>query len=165
MNVIASGARAWYFWTLIVFFVLLHFTLHVTVGLGASAPDLLTVSVLVAARRLTGSAAAALGLVLGLLEDSLALDAFGAQAVTLTIIGYLGARSRDLFVGDSLLFVGVYLFIGKWLHDVIYYLLAGSAVRGDAVFRLLVQAPLAALYAAGVGLLALVAYRAVTGER
>lgn len=160
-----TGGRNAHYWIFIGLLVVAEFVLHLALGLGQEAPDLLTVALLLAARRLGPVAAAALGLVLGLLRDALSLVSFGADAVTLSLLGYLGARSRDLFVGDSLLFIALYLFIGKWLHDVIYGLIAGAAVRGDAVTRLLVQAPLAALYASVVGTLAFLAYRALTGER
>lgn len=157
--------RSWPFWTFIVLLVVAHLILHLALGLEAEAPDLLTVAVLLAARRLSGAAAAAVGLVVGLVRDSLSLVAFGVDGITLTILGYLGARSRDFFVGESLVFIGLYLFIGKWLHDLIYYLIAGSALPGNTVYRLLVQAPLGALYAAAAGLIALLIYRVVSGER
>ncbi|HEX6940140.1 MAG TPA: rod shape-determining protein MreD [Longimicrobiales bacterium] len=159
------AGRAWTFWVFIALLIVVNFLLHLAIGLGATAPDLLTVAVLLAARRLRPAPAAALGLALGLLRDALSLIAFGADAVALTVLGFLGARSRDLFVGESLAFVALYLFVGKWLHDVIYYLIAGADVRGSAVVRLLIEAPLAAVYAAVAGTAALLLYRLVTGER
>lgn len=160
-----SGGRSWPYWIFIALLVLTYFTLHLGLGLAAEVPDLLTVAVLLGARRLGGAGAAALGLALGLLRDSLSLVAFGADAIALTIIGYVGARSRDFFIGDSLLFVAVYLFVGQWAHDILYYLLAGSAMRGDAVMYLFVRAPLMALYSAAAGIVGLLIYRLVTGDR
>jgi rod shape-determining protein MreD len=159
------GGPGWPFWVFIALLAIAHFILHIALGLGLEAPNLLTVAVLLAARRTTGAVAAAIGLVLGLLQDALSLVAFGAEAVTLTILGYLGARSRDLFVGDTLAFVGAYLFIGTWLHDIIFFFLAGPAARGDAVVRYLILAPLSAVYSAVAGVIALVLYRLVTGDR
>ena len=152
------------FWVFFVVLIVAHFVLHLALGLGASAPDLLTVALLLSARRVRGAVAALFGLGLGLISDALSAGSFGADAVAMTILGYLGARSRDLFDGDSLLFVGVYLFVGKWLHEVAYWLLAPAA-RGDAVSQLVIQAPLAALYTAIGGAVALLIYRASTGER
>lgn len=158
------AARSWRFWVFIGLLVFLHFALHLGLGLASRAPDLLTVAVLLGARRLVGSGAALLGLGIGLLQDSLSLVAFGADAVTLALLGFLGARSRDYFVGDSLVFVAVYLFLGKWLHDALLVLLRGGMLGG--VGRgLLLAAPLAALYAAGAGIAALLIYRSVAGER
>ncbi|HEX7050233.1 MAG TPA: rod shape-determining protein MreD [Longimicrobiales bacterium] len=160
-----TDGRSWPFWTFIALLAILHFLVHLGLGVGVAAPDLLTVAVLLGARRLRGSAAAALGFAFGLLRDSLSLSSFGADVVSLTLVGYLGARSRDFFVGDSLLFIGIYLFAGKWFHDVVYDLIAGSTMAGDMVVRLFVQAPLASLYAAAAGVVALVLYRIVVGAR
>ncbi|MEX2611525.1 MAG: rod shape-determining protein MreD [Gemmatimonadota bacterium] len=160
------AARRGKFWLFVAILVVLHFTLHLTLGLGRSAPDLLTVAALLGARRLPGAGAALLGLVLGLLNDVLSLTAFGASAVALTVVCYLGSRTRDLFEGESLLFGALYLFLGKWLHDALYFLLGLS--RGgteDAVNVLLTSAPIAAAYAAGAGLVALILFRSAGGER
>jgi rod shape-determining protein MreD len=148
----------------IVLLVLLHFILHVALGIVTTAPDLLTVAVLLVARRLSGGLAAALGLALGIVSDALALATFGALGLVYTILGYLGARSRDLFEGDSLLFVGVYVFIGKWLRDALYLTLTHSA-HGEPWGSLLIAAPIAAIYAAIAAMVALTLYRAATGER
>ena len=151
------------FWVFFVLLLVAHFVLHLALGWGATAPDLLTAALLLAARRVRGAAAAALGLGLGILSDALSATAFGADAVALTLLGYLGARSRDLFDGDSLLFIGVYLFLGKWLHDALYWVLASD--RTNALAQLLIQAPLAALSTAIGGAIALLVYRTSTGDR
>jgi rod shape-determining protein MreD len=153
------------FWTFITILVLLQLLLHLGLGLGATAPDLLTVAVLLGARRLSGKAATLLGALLGLLEDALSLYAFGAEAVTLGLLGFAGARSRDFFLGESTLFLGVYLFVGKWLHDVVITLLTGTGSSMDMVSRLLLHAPIASLYAAVCGTLALGLYRALSADR
>ena len=157
--------RTWPFWVFVALLVLFHFLLHVGLGLGAMAPDLLTVAVLLAARRLASGPAAALGLSLGLLQDALSLGSFGAEAVSQTLLAFAGARSRDFFMGESAFFVAGYLFLGKWLHDAVFFLLAHMGGGAEALSRLLVQAPLGGLYAAACGMLALSLYRAATGER
>jgi rod shape-determining protein MreD len=151
----------WPFWVFIAALVVLHLILHLTLGMGPGAPDLLTVAVLLGARPLSGGAAAGLGFGLGLVEDAVSVTAFGAAAAAYTIVAYLGARSRDFFVGESLFFLAVYLFLGKWIHEALYYLFAAGARRGDAVETLLVQAPLGGLYAAAAGLVAVVVYRLI----
>ncbi|HSH45483.1 MAG TPA: rod shape-determining protein MreD [Longimicrobiales bacterium] len=153
--------NGWSFWIFMAILVVLHFVLHLSLGLGRSAPDLLTLAVLLGARQFHGPGAAALGFGLGLLEDAVSVGAFGAAAMTQTVVGYLGARSRDLFVGESLLFLVLYLFLGKWLHDALYYLIAPAVRRGEPVLALLVDAPLAALYVAAVGFVAILAYRSL----
>lgn len=149
------------FWIFIIILVVLHLGVHVAFGVRGVAPDLLTVALLLGVRRLTGAGAAGLGLALGILNDSLSMTAFGALAVTYAIIGFLGARSRDLFEGDSLLFVAVYVFLGKFLRDVLYQLLTRSQPWSD----LLTTSLLASLYAAVAGVIALTLYRAATNDR
>ena len=152
------------FWIFIVLVVIAHLVLHVAIGLGAVAPDLLTVAVLLAARKLSATVAAAVGLLLGLLVDALSLTTFGASALINSVIGLLGARSRDLFEGDSLMFVAGYIFLGKWLRDAAYLALTRSA-NAEPWSTLLTSAPLAALYAAFAGMIALTLYRAAMDER
>ncbi len=95
--------------------------------------------------------AAGVGFVLGLLEDAFSLLAFGANALACTVLGIVGSRSRDLFVGESVLFLVSYLFLGTWLRGALHWLLAGDEVRSDAALSLLVNAPVDAAYATAVG--------------
>lgn len=155
----------WRFWVFLLLLVVSHFLLHLTFGVGGAAPDLLTLAVLVGARELRGGAAALLGLTLGLLADSLSVMAFGAGAVTLTVLGYLGARSRDLFVGESVAFIGLYLFVGRWLRDALYVLFGGATRQGELATFLLLDAPVSAVYMAAVGVILLVVYRTVGPSR
>ncbi|MGQ0813594.1 MAG: rod shape-determining protein MreD [Gemmatimonadota bacterium] len=152
------------FWIFIAVLVIAHLVLHVAIGLTTSAPDLMTVAVLLAARRLQGAAAAALGLLLGVLTDALSLTTFGALALVNAVIGFFGARSRDLFEGDSLLFVAVYIFLGKWLRDALYFGLTRSA-QAESWSMLITAAPIAAVFAAIAAMIAIMLYRAATGER
>lgn len=133
--------------------VLLHFLLHVGLGLGPEAPDLLTVALLLAAREVGVGTAAGTGLFLGLLEDALSVLAFGANAVALTLVGALGAATRDLFVGDSLLFLVSYFVLGKWVRDLAHWVMVGETLREPFVDQLLVQSVLGGFYAAVVGVL------------
>lgn len=159
-----SNGRDTGYWIFVGALVVLYFLLHLGFGV-ERMPDLLTVAVLFAARRLSGAGAAAVGLLIGVLHDSLALTAFGIGAVVKAVIGFAGARSRDLFVGDSFIFMAAYLFLGKWLHDVLFGLIARDLARGSFVTRLLVDAPINAAYAALAGLLALLLYRLATSSR
>jgi rod shape-determining protein MreD len=155
--------RAILFGLFIVLLIALHFGLHVALGWNA-APDLLTVAALLAARRMTAPWATAFGVVLGLLQDSLTLTGFGASALVLSVLCFLGARSRDLFEGESLLFVALYLFLGKWLRDAGVYLL-GQTERLQPVEALAIGAPIAAAFAAVIGAVALALFRSMSGAR
>lgn len=131
--------------------VLLHFLIHVGFSVGSGAPDLLTMALLFASRESRAGAGAALGFVFGLLEDAFSVLAFGASALAMTVVGILGAKSRDVFVGDSLLFVFAYLGIGKFLRDILYWVVAGETVREPFVSGVLIGGGFAALYMALVG--------------
>jgi rod shape-determining protein MreD len=150
----------WGPWFVVILLVVAHLLLHVTFGIGRAAPDLLTLALLLGARRVHSGPAAGLGLGLGLLQDSLTALAFGAASATYAVLGVVGSRSRDLFVGDSLLFIGLYLFAGKWLHDILYMLFAESVRSGDLLSAVLVDAPIGALYMTGASLFVVGAYRA-----
>lgn len=152
------------FWVFIIVLVVLHLVLHVAAGLATTAPDLMIVAVLLCARRLSGSVASAVGLALGLLTDALSLTTFGALALANTIVGFLGARSRDLFEGDSMLFIAVYIFLGKWLRDVIYFAMTRSA-HAETWGSMLTAAPIAAGFAAIAAIVSMMLYRAATGDR
>jgi len=147
------------FWVVVGGLVLLHFLLHVGLGLGPEAPDLATVALLVAAREVSMGGAAGGGFAIGLMEDALSVLSFGANGVAMTLVGGLGAVTRDLFVGDSLFFLVSYFFFGKLLRDVARWIMVGEELRQPFVDQILVHGLLGAVYAAAVGMAVL----AVTG--
>lgn len=146
-----------------LFLTILHFLLHVGLGIGAGAPDLLTLALLIAAREMRVGWAALSGFFLGLLEDALSVLAFGASTVALTVVGVAGARTRDLFVGDSLFFVVTYFMVGKWARDLIRWVAVGEDLREPFVSALLVESSVQALYMAIVGL-AVIAFFGISWE-
>jgi hypothetical protein len=142
--------------------VVLHFLLRIGLGLGEMAPDLLVLALLLAAREMRAGSAAALGLVLAILEGSLIPFGIGVFAVVFTLVGYLGARTRDLFGSDSLVLLAIYLFVGKWVADALLHLLSFRLVQPGGLSALLLISPLAALYLALAGVLTISVYRALT---
>ena len=145
-------------WILFAGLSLTHLLLHVGFGVGRAAPDLLTVALLLGAREMGMGRAAGLGLFLGLLEDALSVLSFGANSVAMTTVAVLGAFTRDLFVGDSRLFLVSYFVIGKWIRDLVHWIMVGESLRrpfGDVV----VQGLIGGVYAAVVGIFLL----AITG--
>jgi hypothetical protein len=137
---------------LVVGLVVTHLLIHVGFGVGSGAPDLFLLAVLILARRSHMAVAALVGLGLGLLEDAQGLLGFGANALALSLVGALGSRTRDLFVGETILFAGSYLFLGKWVRDLVQWLAVGVGNRPDFVEAILVNGVVAALYVAVVGL-------------
>lgn len=132
--------------------VVTHIALQVAFSAGPAAPDLLVVALLLASRSLGSAGGAALGFVLGLLEDAFAVISFGANVVALTVVGALGARTRDFFVGHSIPFLAVFLTLGKWVRDVLAWTASDPASRPPWGELALVESPLLALYAAAAGL-------------
>ena len=139
--------------------VVLHFLLHVGLGIGSAAPDLLTVALLLVSREVRVGAAAGVGLAFGILEDALSVVAFGVNSVAMTLVGLGGAATRDVFVGDSLVFLVSYFALGKFTRDLLAWVVMGDALREPFVNQVLVQGLLGGLYAAVVG----IALMAVTG--
>jgi len=139
-------------WGVVAFLILLHFGLHVSLGLGESAPDLLAVALLISARELDIGRGAGLGFFLGLLDDAFSVLSFGANTFALTLVGMGGSRTRDLFVGDSLLFLTSYLVLGKWTRDLLHWVALGQGSRESFVDTMLIQSPISAVYAGLIGL-------------
>jgi hypothetical protein len=147
---------------LVVLLTVLHLVLRVGLGLGELVPDLIVVAVLLAARQMRPGWAAGVGLLLGILEGAVVPLTFGASALALTVVGYLGSRTREVFSGGGLVFLAFYLFAGKWLYDILLHLiLLADATPGPASALLLIS-PLTALYVAAAGLVAFTAYRTLS---
>ncbi len=152
-----SGSRLGLF-VAVAILAFLHFALGPVFDSWYANPNLLLCAVLIAARQLRPGAAAGVGFVLGVLEDSMAVSHFGLATLMLVIIAYLGSRTRDLFLGEELLFMGTYLFVGTWLFEAASYLLLGAS--GEPLSFLLLRAPLDGLATGLVGYLTLPIVRA-----
>jgi len=143
---------------LVPLLVVLHLFLHLGLGIGKAAPDFMTVALLLAAREVGMGAGGALGFSFGLLEDSFSVLAFGANTLAFTVVGILGSRTRDLFVGESLRFLFTYLVAGKLLRDLIHWLVAGEGVRQPFLNAVVVDSTVAAVYGALLGVLVLLPF-------
>ncbi len=129
----------------------LHFTLRPVFDSWYASPNLLVCAALMAARGLKPGTAVGVGFVLGLLEDSVAVSYFGLATLLLVVLTFLGARSRDLFLGEERLFFGTYLLVGTWLYETASFLLMGGGA--DAVSYILLRAPLDGLATGVLGYL------------
>ena len=153
-----EGTR-WRFALFVAGLVVLHFVLRVGLGLGVLAPDLLVVALLLASRRMRPGAAAGLGFVLGVLEGSANPTVFGAASLALSVVGYLGSRSREWLAGDDPVTMVAYFFVGTLLYEGLLYVLLALMGAGGSAMALLIPALFASLYAAAVGLGASALYR------
>ncbi len=127
---------------LVVSLLVLHFVFRPLLTGWSFGPDLLAGGLLLAALGMRAGYAAVLGLVLGLLEASMALAGMGTLMMVYGVAGFLGARSRDVFFSDSRTFVPTFLFIGVWLVEPA----AALAVRSRVdVWFVLLLAPATAI--------------------
>jgi len=138
--------------------VVIHLFFHLGLGVGRAAPDLLTVALLLAAREVGMGAAAGLGFFFGLLEDSFSVLAFGANTVALTVVGILGARTKDLWLGESPLFYLWYLAAGIWIRNLVHWIVAGESLTEPFAGTVLVDGTIAALYGAAVGMVLMIPF-------
>jgi len=157
-----TPARAARLAAVFLLLVALHYTLRPALAWRAPI-DFLVIAVLLVAVRARPGVAALLGFALGLVSDSLTPAAFGAGALSMTVVGFSASRLKAAFFADNIALNGVFVFLGKWAFDLIE-LIAEQRLRG---VELLVQAvfwsPLAAAVTAAVGLVVLLAVRPVLG--
>lgn len=153
-----EGTR-WRFALFVAGLVVLHFVLRVGLGLGVLAPDLLVVALLLASRRMRPGGAAGLGFALGLLEGSATPTVFGAASLGLSLVGYLGSRSREWLAGDDPVTMAAYFFVGTLLYKALLYVVLAVMGAGGSPMALAIPALFASLYAAAVGLGASALYR------
>lgn len=141
--------RSTWAWSLagVVALLVLHFLLRPLLVQLPVAPNLLIGALLLATLRLRAGHAAVLGFGLGILEASMALEGMGSYALALTVVGYLGARSRDVLFADARFYVVAYLFVGTWLAEIVLLLL-GTTSPGP--LRLVVGSGVNALLTAAV---------------
>jgi rod shape-determining protein MreD len=136
----------------------LHFALAPLFQSWLASPNLLLCAILISARQLRPGAAAAVGFILGMLEDAMAVSHFGLATLLLVLVAYLGSLTRDTFVGEEPLFMGTYLLAGTWIYETTIYLILGAG--GDPLSYIFLRAPLDGLATAVVGYLTLPLVRA-----
>ena len=144
--------------------VFLHYTLRPLLAWRASA-DFLIIALLLASVRVRPGVAAILGFVLGLASDSLALGAFGAGALAMTLIGFSWSRLKAVFFADHVLLNGFFLFLGKWAYEIMMNLVERRMHGAELVIQLLVWSSLSAAVTAVAGVLALMMLRPVLETR
>jgi rod shape-determining protein MreD len=140
--------------TTFLILVLLHYTLRPLLGWRAPM-DFLLLALLLVSIRLRPATAALLGLVIGLVSDSLTPDALGAGAVAMTIVGYLASWLKAVFFADNVALNAFFFFLGKWAFDVIYFIVEHRLGGVELLQQLLLWSPLSAAATAAAGVLLL----------
>ncbi|MCL7972268.1 MAG: rod shape-determining protein MreD [marine benthic group bacterium] len=125
--------------------LVLHFSLRRFLVGWPVMPSFLIGALLLGALRLRAGNAALFGFFLGLLEAAMGLEGMGITSFVFTLVGYLGARSRDLLFADARHYVFTYLFVGTWVAEAALML----AMPGEAgLVGPLLLAPVSALVTA-----------------
>jgi rod shape-determining protein MreD len=144
--------------------IFLHYTLRPLLAWRASA-DFLIIALLLASVRVRPGVAAVIGLLIGLASDSVALGAFGAGALAMTLIGYSWSRLKAVFFADHVLLNGFFLFLGKWAYEVMMNLVEHRMQGAELLMQILVWSSLSAAVTAVAGVLALMLLRPVLETR
>ncbi len=140
--------------------VLLHYTLRPLLGWHAS-PDFLLIALLLVSIRIRPGNAALLGLLMGLVADSLEPHAFGAGALGMCLVGFGASWLKAVFFADDVVLNALFFFCGKWAFDVIVLLAAHQMTGGALLVELLVWSPLKGVVTALFGLLTLLILRPI----
>ena len=112
--------------------------------------------------RLRPGVAALIGFGLGVVADAMVPPAFGAAALSLTLVGYATARFRTGFFGESVLVGVVTIGAGKLLADLAVVLAEGRLHGLALAAQVGLWTPLSAVLTAVVGAILLPLTRAET---
>ena len=138
--------------------VVLHYTLRPLLGWRAPM-DFLILALLLASIRVRPAAGALIGLALGIVSDSLTPDSLGAGAIAMTVVGYLASWLKAVFFADNIALNAFFFFLGKWVFDVIYFIVEHRLGGIELVQQLLLWSPLSAAATAIAGVLLLFVMR------
>jgi rod shape-determining protein MreD len=144
--------------------IVLHYTLRPLLGWRA-AIDFLLIALIFGAVRMRPAGAAIFGLVLGLSADSLAMGAFGAGALAATVVAFAASWLKAVFFADNLALNAFFLFIGKWVFDLVYVLMERRMHGTEMVMSILVWSPLSAAVTALAGVIAIAVLRPILEVR
>lgn len=140
--------------------VLLHYTLRPLLGWRVS-PDFLIIALLLVAIRVRPGTAALIGLIMGIVSDSLELHAFGAGALSMAVVGFTASWLKAVFFADDILLNAFFFFLGKWAFDIIFLLAEHRLGVGALMLEILVWSPLKGVVTAIFGLLTLLVLRPI----
>jgi len=138
--------------------VTLHYTVRPLLGWRASI-DFLVIAVLLLSVRMRPGAAAALGFITGLVSDSLTPATLGAGALAMSVVGFAASWLRAVIFADNVVLHAFFFFIGKWVFDLIYLIVARGAPPLELLAQAGVWSPLSAALTAAAGVFVMLAYR------
>jgi len=143
-----------------VILVMLHYTVRPLLGWRAPI-DFMLIAALFGAVRMRPGMAAMYGLFLGLVSDALAVNGFGAAALGMTIVAYTASWLKAVFFADNLALNAFFLFVGKWLFDIVVVLASRRILGTELAMQIFVWSPLAAALTAIAGAIVLTLLRPI----
>ena len=140
--------------------IMLHYTVRPLLGWRAPI-DFMLIAALFGAVRMRPGVAALYGMALGLISDALAVTGFGAAALALSIVAFSASYLKAVFFADNLALNAFFLFVGKWVFDIIVVLAARRIVGAELAMQIFVWSPLAAALTALAGAIVLTMLRPI----
>lgn len=134
-----------------VILVVLQYTLRPMLAWRAE-PDFLLIGMLLVAIRVRPGVAALLGFIVGLVSDALAVHAFGAGALAMSVIAYTASWLKAVFFADNMALNAFFFFVGKWAFNTLYLLVEHRFAGGELLEQIFVWSVLSAAVTAFVGL-------------
>lgn len=139
--------------------IVLHYTLRPLLAWPKASIDFLIIALMFGSVRMRPGLAAVFGFLLGLVSDSLSPGAFGAAALGMSVVGFSASWLKAVFFADNLALNGFFIFLGKWVFDLIF-VIVGHRVHGAELFmQIVVWSSLSAAITALVGILAIALLR------
>ena len=138
--------------------IVLHYTLRPLLAWRTSI-DFLIIALMFGAVRMRPGLAALYGFALGLVSDSLSPGAFGAAALGMSVVGFGASWLKAVFFADHLALNGFFIFLGKWVFDVIFILVGHRVQGGELLMHIVVWSSLSAAVTALAGVFAIVLLR------
>lgn len=139
--------------------VLLHYSLRPLLGWRLS-PDFLLVAVIVASVRVRPGAAAVIGLLVGVVSDSIGTEPFGAAALALSVVAFCSSWLQQVVFADDLMVNFTLFFFGEWAFSLIFLLVSRTS-SSPIVAPLFVWAPIRAGVTAIFGIVVLMILRPI----
>jgi rod shape-determining protein MreD len=157
-----NATRGLWFALLFAALVALHFTLRPVLDWRASI-DFLAIAVLLVAVRARPGVATLVGFAVGITSDAMVPGAFGAGALAFSLVAYAASTLKAAFFADNLALNAVFVFLGKWVGDLIFLAAEHRLGGSDFLAQALLWSPLAAAVTAAVGLAVFAVARPVMG--
>jgi len=83
------------------------------------------------------------------------LSGFGAAALAMAIVGFSASWLKAVFFADNLALNAFFLFLAKWVFDLIFLVVGHRSHGAELAMQLFVWSPLAAAVTAVAGVIAL----------